>query len=445
VNASHDEDRALTFLTEDLSSLNASHSPFDVVVIGSGYGAAMATYHLSQCTKDGELLRICVLERGNEYLDGSFPRDVTEMPGHVRTSTANSIEATGNFDALFDVRAGGDVSSLIANGFGGGSLINAGVMIEPLDKVFDDHWPLAYSDLPYQESKMLLGARKLSGEKLPRKYQELKTIAPRTEPAEITIFEDCNHCGNCATGCNFGHKASLDRTLFHRAKEFNRSIRFITGATVEHIKKTEGLWETHIVPTKKNLRKRNADPVITTSTQLILAAGTFGSTELLMKSRQHGLKVSDQLGARFSTNGDMIAVGFDRNTQVNAISRGPAEGNGSRLDVGPTITGVADYRQSDGILLQEMNVPFPIANFFDEIFSTSATVTATTQFDCATHSPSDRHDPFSLNQAALKRTSVYAMMSDDGSAGEIVQNVAKDKSKHKLKKIRCIQKADRFP
>lgn len=423
-------DRATTCLTQDLSSLDLNAANFDVVVVGSGYGAAMATFHLSQLAQGGNPLNICVLERGNEYLDGSFPRDPAELAGHVRISTPGSEEASGNFDGLFDIRGGGDVSSLIGNGFGGGSLINAGVMIEPLDSVFNS-WPIGSADLPFAESRTLLQARPLEAGKLPRKYHELKTIAPITKPADITVFDSCNSCGNCATGCNFGHKASLDRTLFSRALENNPNIKFITGATVVQIEKADGEWKTHIIPTRKNLRDRmpkgEPSPYVTTSAQIVVAAGTFGSTEILMKSKAKGLAISDQLGKRFSSNGDMLAVGFKRNQLVNAISRSPLPGDSSKEDVGPTITGVADYRETDGILLQEMNVPFPIANFFDEIFSTSASVTNTTKKDFTNHSPADKNDPFSLDRNALERTSVYAMMSDDGANGEIVQNVESEK------------------
>ena len=421
--------RAATYLTQDLSALAGKPGSddlcrtFDVVIIGSGYGAAVSTYHLSKCkNSQGEPLKICVLERGLEYLAGSFPKDASELPGHVRVSTPSSNQATGKMEGLFDVRVNSDVSSLIANGFGGGSLINAGVMIEPLPKV-TARWPIT-SKLPFKETKGLLGPIQLSKSKLPRKYDELKKLAPNTKPAEITVFEDCNSCGNCATGCNFGHKASLDRTLFEQAKAFNNDIKFITGATVdrfEQILDNDYLWQSHVLPTRSDVRSRTEHPYLIKSRQLIVAAGTFGSTELLMKSESDQLQFSNKLGQGFSSNGDMLAIGFHRDVEVNAISRSALSGRGSKKDVGPTITGVADFRASDGILLQEMHVPYPIANFFDEIFTTSATITKTAQWDKTVHSPEDKNDPFSLNETALKQTSVYAMMSDDGAEGEILR------------------------
>src|SRR4029434_5573268 len=92
----------------------------------------------------GREVRVCVLERGREYLPGMFPPSLSDLAGHVRFSTDGSSCARGEREGLFDVRVGADVSAVVANGLGGGSLINAGVMAEPGDDVFDrPEWPLA--------------------------------------------------------------------------------------------------------------------------------------------------------------------------------------------------------------------------------------------------------------------------------------------------------------
>src|SRR6185436_8977330 len=110
--------------------------------VGSGYGGAVAAAKLAGRTDNGREIRLCVLERGNEYLPGMFPSRLADLAGHVRFSTPNSVRPGGVREGLFDVRVGPDVCALVANGLGGGSLINAGVMAEPSDGVFDDdRWP----------------------------------------------------------------------------------------------------------------------------------------------------------------------------------------------------------------------------------------------------------------------------------------------------------------
>jgi hypothetical protein len=62
--------------------------------------------------------------------------------------------------------------------------------------------------------------------------------------------------------------------------------------------------------------------------KLFLAAGSIGSTELLLKSRDtkredgNKLQLSDKLGLRFSTNGDLLGVVNRTKTDVN-MTRGP--------------------------------------------------------------------------------------------------------------------------
>ena len=71
---------------------------------------------------------------------------------------------------------------------------------------------------------------------------------------------------------------------------------------------------------------------------VVLAAGTLGSTEILLRSREHGLALSDRLGRSFSANGDIIAFGYGAKLPVNAIGVGhPAKVDG--LDVGACVSG----------------------------------------------------------------------------------------------------------
>jgi cholesterol oxidase len=114
----------------------------DVLIVGSGYGGAVAAARMAGCSvpaADGEQARpakVWVVERGLEYLPGRFPRRFSELPGHVRFSAQDDRPARGRAEGLFDWRMGDQVHVLLANGLGGGSLINAGVMAQPDDTVF---------------------------------------------------------------------------------------------------------------------------------------------------------------------------------------------------------------------------------------------------------------------------------------------------------------------
>ena len=72
---------------------------FDVVIVGSGYGGAIAAARLAGATKNGsrgeEKVNVCVLERGREYLPGMFPSRMSDLAGHVRYSTDGAACARG--------------------------------------------------------------------------------------------------------------------------------------------------------------------------------------------------------------------------------------------------------------------------------------------------------------------------------------------------------------
>ena len=66
---------------------------------------------------------------------------------------------------------------------------------------------------------------------------------------------------------------------------------------------------------------RAADQSITADV-VVLAAGTLGSTEILLRSREAGLPVSGQVGERFTGNGDVLAFGFNNDVPINGIGVG---------------------------------------------------------------------------------------------------------------------------
>ncbi len=80
---------------------------------------------------------------------------------------------------------------------------------------------------------------------------------------------------------------------------------------------------------------------------VILGAGALGSTKILLRSKERGLRVSDGIGKRFSTNGD--AVGFSYNGDKIANSVGVETKDISSVQPpGPTVTSIIDFRKVNG-------------------------------------------------------------------------------------------------
>jgi choline dehydrogenase-like flavoprotein len=449
------KDGATAWLSRGLESLEralgqrARRPPFDydVLVVGSGYGGAVAAAELAGCTVDDgnggqRPVSLCLLERGREYLPGAFPSRFAELPGHVRVETPFARQPAGPRDGLFDLRAGADVSAVVANGLGGGSLINAGVMLEPDLDAFGAAWPAALRTdrtLPawFARARRRLGAGDDSGANTisrhaagaPPKHAALRrlgegspgvafgdapvTIAMAPGPNQAGVLLDaCKRCGDCATGCNHGAKNSLDVNLLAQAQR--RGAEIYTGATVLRILPAQDGWAVEVVHTTAALRKKQRAPLQVTARRLILAAGTFGSTEILLRSRDGGLALSNMLGHRFSANGDLLVAGYGHGDAVNAVADEASAPE--RRGIGPTITGMLDGRAAGGFLVEEMAVPGPLRRVFEEAVCTAASLHG---LATPSNAPADAGspDPHAIDRDAFGRTALYAVMGDDGAQG----------------------------
>lgn len=428
---------------------------FDVVIVGSGYGGAVAAARFADAKKrDGTPLRVCVLERGAEYIPGSFPSRVADVPWHVRMSRPDDADVKGRADGLFDFRLGKDVSALVGNGLGGGSLINAGVVEAPEPDVFDDEqWPpalrrdTAQLDEMFDTARTMLGAGKAETAKL-AKFGRLRTFASavgleaRRVKVAVKFDRDgrndqgvrqqaCVGCGDCVTGCNFSAKNTLPMNYLARAKALGAEL--YVGVTVSHVEKGEGFWRVcwrrtgtqH--PTDRDPRNPDLDRTyFVRARHVVVSAGTFGSTEILLRSRAQGLHVSGKLGKRFSTNGDMISVLYNERERVNAVAR-EHEDFGER-EVGPTITGMFSTggRRENRTVVEELAVPGLLARLFAEVVTTGALPVQLGRMDWSGHREDER-DPAAVYDEHIDRTQVFAAMGDDGAKGalELVEGWSK--------------------
>ena len=83
--------------SESVRPAAAPHA-FDVVVVGSGYGGAVAAKRLSALAESqGQAaMTVCVLERGLEYTPGSFPDRFSDLVGHLRVQGGDMLGAPTN-------------------------------------------------------------------------------------------------------------------------------------------------------------------------------------------------------------------------------------------------------------------------------------------------------------------------------------------------------------
>ncbi|MGE0204058.1 MAG: GMC family oxidoreductase [Hyphomicrobiaceae bacterium] len=422
-------------LAQDRKELAVS---YDAIVVGSGYGGGVAASRLARMG-----LGVAVLERGREWVPGEFPSRLSTASREMQMTGARFRR--GAPDALFDLRLGEDVHVLVGCGLGGTSLINANVCLAPDERVFDDEeWPSAFRQDSavmngYGRAREMLRPTCLPETERPRKLQALAKAAEvldRTcarvplhiafEPqATVGGIEQpaCTLCGDCMSGCNVGAKTTVHSTYL--ADAVNHGASLFTGFTVRYVEKAPGggwrvVFRTH-EPEDAAMPARAA-----TAKYVVLAAGTLGTAEILLRSRERGLALSDRLGKRFSTNADAIAFGYNNDVAINAVGVGYPP-RAKVPDVGPGVAGYIDLRKRknvrDGLVVVEAAVQSAMAPLLPVILSSSAMLGTDTDKGLADGLDEKGRALQSLLRGAyagaVHATQVFLAVGHDDAAGEL--------------------------
>jgi cholesterol oxidase len=310
---------------------------FDAVIVGSGFGGSIAALRLAQAGKS-----VLVLERGRRYDPGQFPRD----PRNVRQlfwRYPRDAKSLG----LYDVRFFSGIGTVVASGVGGGSLIYANIHIRPDEVVFDDpRWPRILNrqtlDPYYDKVAAMLKVAPLPAEVQLPKRDHFHDAAARIgrkvfDPDEAVHWpgstgqngQDCVMCAQCEFGCQYGAKNTLDRNYLAQAEQLGAVVQ--PNTCVSHMGTQNGGYRAYFT------NVRTGEQGYADGSRLVCSAGTLGTNELLMRSRdvtQTLPKINSTLGRGYSSNGDFLG-----SIQNSAFFLDP--GNG------PDVTSVIRFFEED--------------------------------------------------------------------------------------------------
>ena len=414
---------------------------YDVLVVGSGYGGAIAANRMARADK-----RVCLLERGRELLPGDFPDTLEEAAAELQIH--GPLGSKGSRTGLLDFRVNDELSVFQGCGLGGTSLVNAGVALEPEPWVFQDpRWPDALrADVANGLAQGFQRARDMLR---PEGYPQDRPLRPkgasleasaaavggvfkrtpinvnfRPGPNHLGITQPaCNDCGDCVSGCNTGAKNTLAMNYLPDAAR--NGAELFTQATVRWLARgQDGKWHVHFQALHTGREAFDAPLLEVTADVVILAAGVLGTAGILMRSRQRGLALSAQLGERFSGNGDVLALAYNCDTPINSVGR--LRNASPQSAPGPCITGVIDLRTGNGergMVIEEGSIPSPLSTLLPAALAaaalgghdTDSSVTDTVA-ERARTLESKMRGPY---HGAVLHSQVYLVMSHDSAEGRL--------------------------
>ncbi|MFN0214953.1 MAG: GMC family oxidoreductase N-terminal domain-containing protein [Saprospiraceae bacterium] len=371
------------------NALDQMKDHYDVVVIGSGYGGGVAASRLARANKS-----VCLLERGRERIAGEFPDTLVKATEEMQLDTHE--KKIGSQTGMFNFHVNKDISVLVGCGLGGTSLINANVSLKADPRVFENgNWPKELvSDIPNGLEKGYERAREmLKPNPYPDNFPTLNKLEAHRKsgayigqpfyktPINVT-FEDktnhvgveqkaCNNCGDCVSGCNYTSKNTTQMNYLPDA--WNHGAEIYTECNVAYIEKKNGKWLVFFNPVGLGRGKFDAPPLFVSADNVVISAGTIGSTEIMLRSAQKGLQLSPMLGQRFSGNGDVLSFAYDTKQKINGIGFGHKNPAGHE-PCGPCITSVIDTRETskdyrDGMIIEEGSIPGALAKILPVSFA----------------------------------------------------------------------------
>ena len=254
----------------------------------------------------------------------------------------------------------------MACGLGGTSLINANVCLSPDPRVFEDTaWPaevrrdrllaegfvrarhmLRPEVSPNTSSYEKVAALRIAASAFERQVKPIPLhVAYKSGPNAAGVHQEaCTECGDCCGGCNVGAKTTTRSTYIADAAAFGAEV--FTGIRVLSLSRDERHgWRVWAMPTDADTHRGHK--YFVTADIVVLAAGTLGSTEILLRSQAEGLALSDWLGSRFTSNGDAIALAYNNDVPVNGIGVGQPP-KAQVPPVGQAVNALIDLRDTSG-------------------------------------------------------------------------------------------------
>jgi len=294
---------------------------YDVLIIGSGFGGSVSALRL---TEKG--YRVAVLEAGKRFADEDFATSSWRLRKFLWMPQLGCY-GIQRIDRLKDALI------LSGAGVGGGSLVYANTLYEPLDPFYRDpawghitDWRAELAPY-YDQAKRMLGVTVYPyvspADEVVKKVAERMGVGGTFHHTPVGVLfgepgervadpffggagperNACLNCGECMTGCRHNAKNTLVKNYLHLAESAGAEVHPLTTVTAVR-PRTGGGYEVETRRTDRRLRPHRT----ITAEQVIFSASTMGTQKLLHRMRDQGHLpgVSDRLGVLTRTNSEAL-------------------------------------------------------------------------------------------------------------------------------------------
>jgi cholesterol oxidase len=295
---------------------------YDYIVIGSGFGGSVASLRLAE-----KGYKVLTLEQGKRFDPADFPKTNWNLPKYLWIPSLRFF----GFQRLSFYST---TSILSGTGVGGGSLVYANTLYKPPDEFFNNiswsgfaNWKEILEPY-YDRASFMLGRQKYN--KQNPEDAILESVAKELNVSETfdsvhvgvnlnksdreedpyfnglgPLRKSCAECAGCMVGCRENAKNSLDRNYLWFAEKLG--VEILPETKAEKIVYWDGLY--HIET--KNITSLFTRKKTFVTKGIILAAGTLGTLELLLKQKfKYGTlpALSDKLGHELKTNAETLCA-----------------------------------------------------------------------------------------------------------------------------------------
>jgi cholesterol oxidase len=181
----------------------------------------------------------------------------------------------------------------------------------------------------------------------------------------------CQRRGRCGLGCVPDARHTLDVEIFRAIVDDKLPIDILPLCEVLGVEEPKpGQYVVNFIDYREEVDNKDFSPTdlvdekqkrkltrTIRANRVVLAAGTLGSTEILLRSSKK-LKLSNMLGRKFSTNGDFFGIINPTKYKIDA-SRGPTQ------------TSIAKFKDGNefGFSIEDVGIPLMFAELFSTLFN----------------------------------------------------------------------------